>query len=102
MRRSLFALIGCIADGLVVALPASARHPATTGGQIDVLTGSPTSYPANPPFYVEQGLACARHDHGCRHDEIAKGNFQLYVDSGGGPYDFSGIMQFLRRPAPGE
>ncbi len=24
--------------------------------------------------------------------------YQLYVDSGGGPFDFSGIMQFLRRP----
>ncbi|HEX5454122.1 MAG TPA: 3-hydroxyisobutyrate dehydrogenase [Stellaceae bacterium] len=24
--------------------------------------------------------------------------YQLYVDSGGGPLDFSGIMQFLRRP----
>ena len=26
--------------------------------------------------------------------------YQLYVDSGGGPLDFSGIMQFLRRPKP--
>jgi 3-hydroxyisobutyrate dehydrogenase len=26
--------------------------------------------------------------------------YQLYVDSGGGPLDFSGIMQFLRRPGP--
>ena len=26
--------------------------------------------------------------------------YQLYVDSGGGPSDFSGIMQFLRRPDP--
>jgi len=26
--------------------------------------------------------------------------YQLYVDSGGGPSDFSGIMQFLRRPQP--
>ena len=24
--------------------------------------------------------------------------YQLYVDAGGGPFDFSGIMQFLRRP----
>ncbi|HEY8873737.1 MAG TPA: 3-hydroxyisobutyrate dehydrogenase [Stellaceae bacterium] len=26
--------------------------------------------------------------------------YQLYVDSGGGAFDFSGIMQFLRRPDP--
>jgi 3-hydroxyisobutyrate dehydrogenase len=26
--------------------------------------------------------------------------YQLYVDAGGGPLDFSGIMQFLRRPEP--
>jgi 3-hydroxyisobutyrate dehydrogenase len=26
--------------------------------------------------------------------------YQLYVDAGGGPLDFSGIMQFLRRPTP--
>jgi 3-hydroxyisobutyrate dehydrogenase len=26
--------------------------------------------------------------------------YQLYVDAGGGPFDFSGIMQFLRRPKP--
>ncbi|HEX3953225.1 MAG TPA: 3-hydroxyisobutyrate dehydrogenase [Stellaceae bacterium] len=24
--------------------------------------------------------------------------YQLYVDAGGGPFDFSGIMQFIRRP----
>lgn len=28
--------------------------------------------------------------------------YQLYVDAGGGPLDFSGIMQFLRRPEPGK
>jgi 3-hydroxyisobutyrate dehydrogenase len=28
--------------------------------------------------------------------------YQLYVDSGGGALDFSGIMQLLRRPKPGE
>jgi 3-hydroxyisobutyrate dehydrogenase len=28
--------------------------------------------------------------------------FQLYVDSGGGPLDFSGIMQFLHRSEPAE
>ena len=28
--------------------------------------------------------------------------YQLYVDAGGGPFDFSGIMQFLRRPEPGK
>jgi len=26
--------------------------------------------------------------------------YQLYVDTGGGPFDFSGIMQFLRRSPP--
>jgi 3-hydroxyisobutyrate dehydrogenase len=28
--------------------------------------------------------------------------YQLYVDSGGGALDFSGIMQFLRHPEPGK
>ncbi len=28
--------------------------------------------------------------------------YQLYVDGGGGPLDFSGIMQFLRRPGSGK
>lgn len=29
---------------------------------------------------------------------VAANLYQLYVDSGGGPFDFSGIMRFLRRP----
>jgi 3-hydroxyisobutyrate dehydrogenase len=28
--------------------------------------------------------------------------YQLYVDGGGGAHDFSGIMQFMRRPEPGK
>jgi len=85
MKRTLLAFVGCAVVALVVALPASARHPATTGTQFNLLTGSPITYTANTPFYVEHGFACARHQHGCLHDEIAKGTFQLYLDDGSGP-----------------
>ena len=30
---------------------------------------------------------------------VAENLYQIFVDSGGGPLDFSGIMQFLRPPA---
>jgi 3-hydroxyisobutyrate dehydrogenase len=33
---------------------------------------------------------------------LAANLYQVYVDGGGGPLDFSGIMDFLRRPEPGK
>lgn len=79
MRRRIVALVGCMAVLLAVALPASAARTPTTGERIDLYT-PPTSFTADSPFYIEHGFACAHHDHGCFSSEIARGDFQLYVD----------------------
>ena len=40
---------------LLVATPLLADKPAPTGGQINVLGGTPDMYPAGAPFFVGHG-----------------------------------------------
>jgi hypothetical protein len=50
-------LAGALLIALIVPLTANANSIPTTGQRIDTLH-PPTTYPANTPFYVEQGFGC--------------------------------------------
>ena len=65
---------------LVAAAPAMANSKPTTGSRIP-LFGPVTTYPANTPFYVEQGFVCALGDGTCIGEFIsAQSSSTLYVD----------------------
>jgi hypothetical protein len=66
---------------LVVAAPASANSIPTTGTQLR-LFGPDTRFPANTPFYVEQGFIVPLADGGIgMHNEIsAQASSTLYLD----------------------
>jgi len=66
---------------LVAAAPASANSEPTTGSQLR-LFGPVTTFPANTPFYVEQGFIVPLADDGIgMHNEIsAHASSTLYVD----------------------
>ncbi|HEV8104935.1 MAG TPA: hypothetical protein VGP69_14490 [Gaiellaceae bacterium] len=70
-----------VAAVLVVATPASANSIPTTGSQLR-LFGPVTTFPANTPFYVEQGFIVPLADDGIgMHNEIsAQASSTLYLD----------------------
>jgi hypothetical protein len=78
--KALAAAVLAVAAVLVVAAPASANNEPTTGSRIP-LFGSVTTYPANTPFYVEQGFTCVLGDRSCIGQFIsAQSNSTLYLD----------------------
>jgi hypothetical protein len=52
-----FVLVGALLIALVVPFTASANSIPTTGDRI-AFFAPPATYPANTPFYVEQGFVC--------------------------------------------
>ena len=79
MKR-LILLLSLAAATLVVAAPATANSKPTTGTQIR-LFAPPTTFPANTPFYIEQGFICDLGDASCIAGFIsAQSGFTLYVD----------------------
>ena len=79
MKR-LIVPLAVVAVLLVVAAPAGANSKPTTGAQIR-LFNPPTTFPANTPFFVEQGFICPLGDGPCMHTEIsAQSSITLYVD----------------------
>jgi hypothetical protein len=80
-RIALFAaaLVAVVAV-LVAAAPASANSIPTTGSQLP-LFGPVTTFPANTPFYVEQGFIVPLGDGSGMYDEIsAQASSTLYLD----------------------
>jgi hypothetical protein len=78
--KALAAAVIAVAAVLVVAAPASANSQPTTGSRIP-LFGTVTTYPANTPFYVEQGFTCVQGDGNCIGQFIsAQSNSTLYLD----------------------
>ena len=78
--KSLAAALVVVAAVLVVAAPASANSQPTTGTRIG-LFGPITTFPANTPFYVEQGFTCVLGDGSCIGQFIsAQSGSTLYVD----------------------
>jgi hypothetical protein len=74
------AMLSLAAAMLVVAAPATANSKPTTGTQIH-LFAPPTMFPANTPFYIEQGFICDLGDASCIGGFIsAQSGFTLYVD----------------------
>jgi len=64
----------------VAAAPASANSIPTTGSQLR-LFGPVTTFPANTPFFVEQGFIVPLGDGSGMHNEIsAQASSTLYVD----------------------
>jgi hypothetical protein len=78
--KRLILLLSLAAATLVVAAPATANSKPTTGTQIR-LFAPPTTFPANTPFYIEQGFICDLGDASCIAGFIsAQSGFTLYVD----------------------
>ncbi|MBO0883949.1 MAG: hypothetical protein J2P17_27175 [Mycobacterium sp.] len=76
----LVAVLAVVAAVLVVASPASANSKPTTGTRIGLFSPV-TTFPANTPFYVEQGFVCGLGDGSCIGKFIsAQSSSTLYVD----------------------
>jgi hypothetical protein len=59
----------------VAALPAAATTQQPVGPPINVLTGTPTTFPAKAPFHIEHGWGLDSSD-----DAVGKLSFALEVD----------------------
>jgi len=57
MRQRFLRFVICIAAALVMAAPVAANSVPTTGTRIN-LFAAPATFPADAPFYIEQGSAC--------------------------------------------
>jgi hypothetical protein len=78
--KRLILLLSLAAAMLVLAAPATANSKPTTGPQIR-LFAPPTTFPANTPFFIEQGFICDLGDASCIAGFIsAQSGFTLYVD----------------------
>jgi hypothetical protein len=58
---------------LVVAAPATASPP-TTGARIGLYV-PPTTFPANTPFHIQHGFACAYTEVGCTPQALMTARF---------------------------
>ena len=78
--RRLVLPLALVVAMLVVAAPASANSKPTTGTRIGIF-GPVTMFPANTPFYMEQGFTCVLGDGSCISKFIsAQSSSILYVD----------------------
>jgi hypothetical protein len=73
-----FVIVGALLIALVVPLAANANSIPTTGNRIPFFA-PPATYPANTPFYVEQGFVCYL-DANTADCANAGTSFVLYVD----------------------
>ncbi len=90
MRRLLPVLLGLLA--LAFAVSAAADPKERIGDRIDVLLGTPTSYPANTPFHVVQGWVNI--DPGATRPEAVGKSF-VTLDLDGQPVDASFVERFV-------
>lgn len=81
MRRSLVSVVALTAL-LIFTIPAAAVPEARTGQRINVLLGTPTTFPANQPFHVAHGwISSLPREHEDSHFQaIGKFAFRLEVD----------------------
>jgi hypothetical protein len=79
MRRSLVGVVA-LAALLVFTLPAAAVPRARTGERINVLLGTPTTFPANQPFHVAHGWILLPRDNENSPQTIGEYAFRLEVD----------------------
>jgi len=79
MRRVVVAII-VVASLFALAATASATHVPTTGTPIRLLNPAvtPTTFPANTPFFVRHGFACLPEELALCLD--SRTEFRLYID----------------------
>jgi hypothetical protein len=69
-----------VASLAVAVAPAGANNKPTTGPRI-LFAAAPTTFPANSPFFIEQGFGCLLSDTPCVTSEITgQATFVLYLD----------------------
>src|SRR4051794_4784226 len=88
----LFTVLLAAAALVVLAAPAGAGARERIGDRINVLLGTPTSYPANTPFHVARGWI--RFDPGATPPE-AVGKWFVTLDLDGEPVDTSFVERFV-------
>jgi hypothetical protein len=76
--RGRLVFLGALLIALIVPVAAGANSVPTTGSRIAFFT-PPTTYPADTPFYVEQGFVCYR-DANAADCANAGTSFVLHVD----------------------
>jgi hypothetical protein len=81
MRRKAMLVVMLVAASLAVAVaPAGANNKPTTGPRIS-FAAAPDTFPANSPFYIEQGHGCFFSDTACMTTEVTgQSTFVLYLD----------------------
>jgi hypothetical protein len=81
MRRKAMLVVVLVAASLAVAVaPAGANNKPVTGTRIPFYNG-PATFPADTPFYVEQGNGCLLSDTACMTTYITgRSTFVLYLD----------------------
>jgi hypothetical protein len=81
MRRQAMLVVVLAAASLAVAVaPAGANNKPTTGTRIPFNNG-PDTFPANTPFYIEQGHGCLFSDTACMASEVTgQSTFVLSLD----------------------
>ncbi len=90
MKRK-FALLAVVFI-LAITTPASASRPVPVGDRINVLTGSPATYPENTPFHIWHGWAS---DETTRN--LSGASFELMVD---GAFRAPDYVETTREPGP--
>jgi hypothetical protein len=81
MRRKAMLVVVLVVASLAVAVaPAGANNKPTTGPRI-AFAAAPDTFPANSPFYIEQGHGCLFSDTACMNSEVTgRSTFVLYLD----------------------